>query len=445
MASLFQGTPQTATSYVTSSTETPKWLQDAIYNQIQWSQNVANAPFQAYGKPLVAGLNPAQQQAYSNIQQNQGEWLSPLEAVRSGTASTGSDKTFQDLQSNQNSYLNPTLASSSLQRSQQLLDAASRANIPGVSQANIDAGSALTRGAVGNSSLQYASPYFATAGQSSVNNIQSYMNPYQQGVMDMIAKQGAKNLSENLLPAVSDSFIRAGQFGSGRMGEFGSRALRDTQDAVLREQSQAGQQGYAQALQASQGDLARQAQLGSSVGSLAAGDLSRVLQAGSQLANIGQTQGQLENQQAQLLSGIGQAQSGIGQGQQQLGLQAASSLQGAESQDLSRNLSALQMMAQLAQQKQAMRTADNAALESSGLAQQNLNQRQLDSDYQQYLMQLNYPKQQLDFLSTQVRGLAPITPQVTNQNTTSTGQSFSASPLQQLAAGLATFKGIQNI
>ena len=64
MGSLFQGTPQTATSYTTSNTETPKWLQDAIYNQIQMATNVANAPYQPYQGPTVAELSPLQQQAY---------------------------------------------------------------------------------------------------------------------------------------------------------------------------------------------------------------------------------------------------------------------------------------------------------------------------------------------------------------------------------------------
>ena len=53
MASLFQGDPQKATSYVTSTTETPKWLQDAIYNQIYQSTNVANTPFTPYKLSLI--------------------------------------------------------------------------------------------------------------------------------------------------------------------------------------------------------------------------------------------------------------------------------------------------------------------------------------------------------------------------------------------------------
>jgi hypothetical protein len=108
------------------------------------------------------------------------------------------------------------------------------------------------------------------AGAKSVDNISAYMNPYTQNVTDQIAKLGARNLSENLLPQVSDQFIRAGQFGSSGMGTFGNRALRDTQEAILANQSQALNTGYNQAMTASAADMTRQQ------GALAqAGDLAK--------------------------------------------------------------------------------------------------------------------------------------------------------------------------
>lgn len=108
------------------------------------------------------------------------------------------------------------------------------------------------------------------AGAKSVDNISAYMNPYTQNVTDQIAKLGARNLSENLLPQVSDQFVRAGQFGSSGMGTFGNRALRDTQEAILANQTQALNTGYSQAMGASAADMTRQQ------GALAqAGDLAK--------------------------------------------------------------------------------------------------------------------------------------------------------------------------
>jgi hypothetical protein len=281
--------------------------------------------------------------------------------------------------------------------------------------------------------------------------------------MDVLAKQGARNLEERILPGVSDAFIKAGQFGSSRMGDIGSRAIRDTQEAVLNQQAQLANQGYGQALQASQADLARQAQLAGTVGSISGADLSRILQGGSQygnlaqtagqltgqqmqqLANLGQTSGQLTSQQMQNLASLGQAQTQAGQAQQQFGLSAAQAEQQARAQDYQRQMSALSQFAAMQQQEQGMRAADVAALETAGQAQQTQQQRQQDMAYQQFQERLLYPKQQLDWMSTQVRGMAPITPQTVTNTGQTTGATYSPSPLSQLAAATYTYKGLQGL
>jgi hypothetical protein len=96
----------------------------------------------------------------------------------------------------------------------------------------------------------------------------------------------------------------------------------------------------------------------------------------------------------------------------------------------------------MAQQGQTLRAADVAALESAGLGQQAQMQAQLNAARQQYENMQNYPKQQLDFLSTQIRGMAPITPGVQTQTGQTSGASYSPSPLSQLATGLYTAKGL---
>jgi hypothetical protein len=226
------------------------------------------------------------------------------------------------------------------------------------------------------------------------------------------------------------------------MGEFGSRALRDTQEAVLNQQAQLANQGYGQALGASQADLARQAQLAGTVGSISGADLSRVLQGGAQYGNLAQTQGQLTGQQMSQLGNLGQMQTGAGQTQQQFGLSAAQAAQAAQAQDYQRQMSALQQFANMQQQEQAMRSADVASLEGAGAAQQGQMQRQLSAAEQQFQNEQLYPRQQADFLNTQIRGMAPITPQTTTSSGGSTGATYSASPLSQLATGLYTYKGL---
>ena len=515
MGSLFQGSPQTATSYTTSSTETPKWMQDAIYNQIQVAQNIANAPYQKYDMPTVAELSPLQQQAYQQVQANQGFYQGDLDKAQSGMYGFSNKGTADALQQSQGQYLRQGLVDQNLNAGQNYFNKAGQMDIvaagqpalskamgmdavgaaqPYLSQAGQAAGNivnsaqpymsqagATTAQALSDRALSAANPYLTAAAQSSAQNIGQYMSPYQTGVMDVIAKQGGRNLTENLLPGVSDAFIKAGQFGSSRMGEFGSRALRDTQEAVLNQQAQLANQGYGQALGASQADLARQAQLAGTVGSISGADLSRVLQGGAQygnlaqtqgqltgqqasaltnlgqttgqltsqqqqnLTNLGQTQGQLTAQQMSQLGNLGQMQTNAGQAQQQFGLSAAQAAQAAQAQDYQRQMSALQNFAGMQQQEQAMRAADVASLEGAGVAQQNQMQNQLNAAKSQFDAEQLYPKQQMDWLSTQVRGMAPITPQTTTNTGTTTGATYSPSPLSQVATGLYTYKGLNSI
>ena len=358
--SLFKGEPQKATSYVTSTTETPKWLQDAIFNQIYQATNVANMPFTPYTGTLVAPATEMQRRAWDAVSANQGAWQPQFQQAQQATQNV--------------------------------------AAAPGALQA----AQPFTQQALGMSGVSAAQPFMQQAARSTAGTVQDFMNPYTSAVTNRIAELGARNLQENLLPAVSDSFIRAGQFGGTRMGEFGARALRDTQESVLGQQAQALQSGYGQAISAAQQEAQRQAGLASTAGGLT--------QAQQQLlASLGSQAGQLTQA------------------------------------DLQRQQSAAQQMAQMAQQGQQMRTTDMAALEAAGLSQQQLAQREADAKYQQYMLEQQYPKTQLDWLSTQVRGMAPNVQQVTSQSTQGTGQTYSASPLQQLATGLSAAAGLSRL
>ena len=479
MASLFQGDPQKATSYTTSSSETPKWMQDAIYNQIQVAQNIANTPFQNYNFPRVATQTDATKQAQKNVVGNQGFFQADLDKAQSGMYGFASKGTADQLGQQQGQYLRQDLVNRNLDEGQQLFDRAAnydamgaaqpylqragQMDVVGAAQPYLGQAGATTAQALADRALTAANPYLQSAAQSSAQSVGQYMSPYQTGVLDVIARQGARNLSENILPSVSDSFIKAGQFGSSRMGEFGSRAVRDTQEAVLDQQAKLANQGYGQAMSAAQADLARQGQLAGTVGSISGADLSRTLSGGAQygnlaqtagqltsqqmqqLANLGQTSGQLTSQQMQNLASLGQAQTQAGQAQQQLGLSAAQAEQQARAADYQRQMSALNQYAQMQQLEQTMRGTDVASLSAVGQDQQAQKQRELDMAYQENQEELLYPKQQMDWLSTQIRGMAPITPQTMTQSGTTTGATYSPSILSQIASGYGAYKGLSSL
>ena len=442
MGSLFQGEPQKATSYVTSTTETPKWLQDAIYNQIYQATNVANTPFTPYGGTLVAGATPQQKQAWEAVTTNQGAWQPEFQQAQTGltalSTAPGGAAAAQP-------FIQQAVGTSGVSAAQPYLSQQAAA-LGGVDTgAGARTLSPYVQESLGTSGLSAAQPYLQAAGQSTAGTVQDFMSPYTEGVTNRIAQLGARNLSENLLPAVSDAFIRAGQFGGTRMGEFGSRALRDTQESILGQQSQALQTGYGQALSAAQQEAARQAGLASTAGGLGTAQQQAILAGGQALTSAQQQAAQQEMARAQALGTVGTQLGGLTQQQQQALLSAGSQTGQLTAADLQRQQSVLQQMATQAQQGQQMRTQDVAALEAAGLSQQQIAQRQADAAYQQYMLEQQYPKTQLDWLSTQVRGMAPNVQTAQTQSGTTTGATYSASPLQQLATGLSATAGLNKL
>lgn len=356
MASIFEGT--TTPTVALTSKETPSWMQDAIYNQLQQAALVSSQPYQAYTGQTVAPLSQAQQQAHGQVQTSQGAWMPSMNMAQAGMAGI--------------------------------------ATSPGGYSAALP----FAQTAAGMSGVAAAQPYLQAAGQSSTANIDAYMNPFVSNVTDQIAKLGARNLSENLLPAVSDSFVRAGQFGGSRMGEFGSRALRDTQEAVLGQQANALQQGYGQALTTSGADLSRQAGLAGTAGNLAQGQQSALTALGGQLG-------------------------GLAQG------------------DIARSQSALTQIANLGGQSQDQFIKDTQGLSGVGQAQQAQQQAMLNAQKAAWEQQQAHPMSMVDWYGKQLTGGSAGVPSTTTSTTTTGG--VTPSPLSQAASAAANVAGIYDI
>ena len=236
------------------------------------------------------------------------------------------------------------------------------------------------------SSLNAAQPYLNSANQNAYSNVNDYMNPYIQSVVNAAGDIGEQNIRRNLAPQTTSGLVGSGQFGSSR----GATALGDT--IANAELGLSGQQasllssGYQNAMQASQADMARKLQAGATAGQLSSTDLARMLQSGA-------TTGQLT------------------------------------SSDMQNRLASSQQMGNLASQTQALGLGDVNALSTLGGQQQTIAQNQ----------QL-FPMQQLTNASALLRGYT--IPTSTTQATTAPGQQgqFSNSPLQNIMS-LATLTG----
>ena len=220
--------------------------------------------------------------------------------------------------------------------------------------------------------LSSASPYLQAAAGKSTTGISDYMNPYNAAVTDQIAKLGARNLSENILPSISDQFVSGGQWGSTRQGQMSDRALRDTQEAILAQQNAALQSGYGQAASLSANDLARQAQLAGTAGGLGTSQQQILQGAGAGLSNVGSTQAGLGMQAAQGIQSIGASNIQASQADLARQIQAATGLDtsGMTVGQLANMAGQLQLGAGNAMTNAAASDAANQI--SSGLANQGL-------------------------------------------------------------------------
>jgi hypothetical protein len=227
------------------------------------------------------------------------------------------------------------------------------------------------------------------------------MNPYNAAVTDQIAKLGARNLSENILPSISDQFVSGGQWGSTRQGQMSDRALRDTQEAILAQQNAALQAGYGQAAGLSANDLARQAQLAGTAGGLGTSQQQILQGAASGLSNVGATGANIGLQAGQGIQSIGASNiqasqadlarqiqaatgldtSGMNMGQLasmagQLQLGAAQGLTGASAQQAANQLQAGQALTSAAGQQAANQLAAGQGTIAGANTAQNMNLQQ---------------------------------------------------------------------
>lgn len=245
-----------------------------------------------------------------------------------------------------------------------------------------------------------AQPYVDAASGSFPDAAASYLSPFVNDAASRTAELTTRNLLEKTLPAVQDQFIGAGQAGSTRGAEFTSRAVRDAQNEISGNIGALVNQAYSTAGNLYQTDAARQAALAGTVGNLTGA------QAG-QYANIGALSGQLESAGA------------------------------------SNQLAASDRLGALGLDTQSAGLRDAAALQAVGQEQQNEQQRNLDTAYQAFLEQRNYPRENIEFLNSAIRGVNP--PTSSTKSGTQPATSVGASPLAQLAGAGLSAAAISNL
>jgi hypothetical protein len=242
----------------------PEWYTNYAMDILSGQQAIANRPYATAPMPRVAGFTPLQEKSFGLTETAAGSYQPLL-----GEATTV---------------------------------AQAAANAPGA--------------------LNVAQPYLTEAGKTSVANIGSYMNPYNEAVTNRIGELGARNLSENILPQIEGRYIQAGQLGYGGRDGMGtpsgmmtdtSRAVRDVSADILAQQTAALQSGYNQAAGLAGTDLSRFGTLANTAGGLAQTQQAQQLAASGALSNLGEQAQTLGLTGANAIGNVGALQQQQGQ------------------------------------------------------------------------------------------------------------------------------------
>lgn len=321
---LFEGKPPASvTTYGSTMQNVPSWLSDYTQGLLARANQVAAEPYQPYGAPRIAGFSPLQTAAQGMAQDNVGKWSPFTDAAQTG--------------------------------------------YEGVMQ--------------GPGALSQAKPFLDAGTSSYTDQVQKYMDPYVNNVIDRSTMLAQRKLEENLMPAINKNFIQSGNYGSAGQQRAVGRALRDVTGELQSQTRAALSDAY------------------NNGANLQGAEAMRQLQAG-------QTSGSLYGQ------------------------------------DMSQRLAASQGLGGLGQMIQSLRGQDTAGLAAAGQDQQTQQQRNLDLAYGDFQQQRDLPFNRVSWMNSILNGLPSMG---MNSQTSETGpaQSYQPSPISQLASLYGLYRGIK--
>jgi len=134
-----------------------------------------------------------------------------------------------------------------------------------------------------------------TAGQAGAapitqGDISAFFNPYEQSVVDEMARQSAENVQQQYLPQLRAAFGGTGAFGSRRYAGAIGQSLADVQADLLGQQAKFRAAGYQSALDAALRQKAGQTSAASALGGIGAGTGTAAMGGLKSLADLGATQ-----------------------------------------------------------------------------------------------------------------------------------------------------------
>ncbi len=391
-------------STTTQITDIPEWQKEYVTDLMGKAQAIAAEPYQQFAGQQIAGFTPQQLQAFQNIQgsgaYNQANQNAAMQTAQAGANSAG------DIYNTGAGYVNASTGYNPLDAISPYLNSASGYNAASAAQPWLN-----QAGSYQSQAVQAGSPL----------GIQSYMSPYTDSVVRGIQDQANLNWNQNIMPGLNDKFVGSGQYGSGRNAQVLGQAAGNFQTGLSANVANALQSGYGMA----GSQAAQQAALLSGLGgqSLTGANTAAGAQS-SQIANLlnqGTAAGTAAQQQATNLQNAGT----------QLGNLAAT--------QAGQQTAAGTALGNLGSQAASTNLAQNQALQGAGQQQQQLNQSNLDLAKQDWMSQVNWPKEQTQYLNQIIRGLPQSS--LTTSSSLQT-PAYSVSPLSGVSGALTAGLGL---
>lgn len=240
---LFEGRPPpSVTTYGQTVENMPKWLSDYTQGLISRANAIGAEGYQPYGGPRISGFNPDEEAAFGATRQNVGAYQ-PYLGAAGATLSSGLGAGYGQL-------------------------AQGTQDFPGA--------------------------------------VQDYMDPYIENVLNRQQTLSQRNLEENLIPSLQNTFTRAGHFGSDRMMDLTGRTFRDVGENLQEQQLGALSQAYGQAGQLFGADRSRDLQAAGIAGQMG-------VEGARGFGALGQMASQMGYGDAAALEAIGRTQRGMDQ------------------------------------------------------------------------------------------------------------------------------------
>ena len=166
------------------------------------------------------------------------------------------------------------------------------------------AGAGALNSALGQNAMGAANPYLNSAANPTYNTVGNYMNPYVNSVVSQIGDLSQQNIMNNVAPQTTAGIVGSGQFGSSRGASALANTLGQYNQQTTAQQLGALNTGYNNAMTQAQNQANLFGQLGQTAGNI-------TNQQQSNLTNIGQVQGNQASQEQQNLINTAQAQGNI--------------------------------------------------------------------------------------------------------------------------------------